>query len=57
MTIDTYQLARVGEAMEDLRLAVKDQLERHNMNTHAWRAVEEARTALAEALEKLGEGR
>lgn len=53
---DGYQLARAGEAMEDLRLENKAQYEKGNMNVHAWQACEGARAALADALDKLGEG-
>jgi hypothetical protein len=55
VTVDAYQLARAGEAMEDLRLAIKDETDKNNMNYHAWRVVEAARATLAEALERLGE--
>jgi hypothetical protein len=51
---DSYQLARAGEAKEDLRLAIKAQYETHNMNHYAWREIQGAYEALAEALEKLG---
>lgn len=52
---DQLQMARAGEAMEDLRLAVKEEFDRGNLDFLAYKVIEEARKDLAEALEKLGE--
>jgi hypothetical protein len=51
---DGYQLARAGEAMEDLRLVVKEEFDRGNLEFLAYKVIEEARRTLADALEKLG---